>query len=88
MTELTKLWATNNQIVNVKPLSRLINLTILNLNHNQIVDVRLLSKLTKLTRFWVIDNQISVEYCPVKPESICRFQKSSSGAVQPKTVAQ
>ncbi|MFW0859183.1 MAG: leucine-rich repeat domain-containing protein [Dehalococcoidia bacterium] len=49
----------NNQIVDISPLSGLINLVRLNLMDNQVSDLSPLSGLTNMTLLWLWDNQVT-----------------------------
>jgi internalin A len=75
LTNLTRLYLSSNQIVDIKPISNLTNLTRLYLSSNQIVDIKPISNLTNLTRLDLSDNKITDRTCPLKPASICQFQK-------------
>ena len=65
---------THNQIRDIKPLASLTNLTVLDLNHNRISDIKPLESLTKLIRLNLSGNPIAPKTCPLKPESICKWE--------------
>ncbi|AFZ10265.1 leucine-rich repeat-containing protein [Oscillatoria nigro-viridis PCC 7112] len=74
LTNLKELGLNNNQISDIKPLESLTNLTVLNLDSNQIRDIKPLQSLTKLTRLHIRGNPIAPKTCPLKPESICKWE--------------
>src|SRR6476469_1904205 len=74
LTNLKDLGLNNNQISDIKPLESLTNLTVLNLDSNQIRDIKPLQSLTKLTRLHIRGNPIAPKTCPLKPESICKWE--------------
>jgi internalin A len=59
LSPLTELDLSNNQIVDLKPLSGLSNLSILNLSNNQIADIKPLSGLSQLSILNLSNNQIA-----------------------------
>lgn len=75
LTNLKELYLSYNQISDLSPLAHLTNLNFLFLESNQIGDLSPLSQLTNLTWLFVGGNPISNKICPVKPESICEFEK-------------
>src|SRR6476661_8977696 len=74
LTNLTVLILIGNKISDIKPLESLTNLTVLNLDSNQIRDIKPLQSLTKLTRLHIRGNPIAPKTCPLKPESICKWE--------------
>ena len=56
---MTRLYLSENQIIDISPLSSLNNLTSLNLSENEISDISPLSFLTNLTKLDLEGNQIS-----------------------------
>ncbi|MEG3931390.1 leucine-rich repeat protein [Microcoleus sp. B13-B4] len=77
LTRLTELGLINNKITDIKPLQSLTNLTGLTLESNQIGDIKPLASLTKLTFLSLGLNPIVSKICPLKPESICRWEPVS-----------
>jgi internalin A len=73
LTNLSSLSLRSNKISDIKPLFTLTNLTHLLLHSNKISDIKPLSNLKKLENFEARNNQITTKICPVKPESICKF---------------
>ena len=53
---------------------KLLTLTQLLLRNNQISDIKPLASLTKLTRLYLSRNPIAPKTCPLKPESICKWE--------------
>ena len=74
LTNLTELFLDNNQISDIKPLEFLTNLTLLDLANNQISDIKPLEFLTKLTEIYLNGNPIAPKTCPLKSESICKWE--------------
>jgi internalin A len=74
LTNLTKLSLSDNKISDIKPLESLTSLTSLNLYKNRISDIKPLESLTKLTELIVSGNQIAPKTCPLKPQSICKWE--------------
>ena len=74
LTNLTVLDLDNNQISDIKPLASLTNLTLLVLRNNQISDIKPLQSLTRLTELRLSGNPIASKTCPLKPESICKWE--------------
>ena len=74
LTNLTKLSLSDNKISDIKPLQSLTSLTYLNLYRNRVSDIKPLESLTKLTELIVSGNQIAPKTCPLKPESICKWE--------------
>jgi internalin A len=74
LTNLSYLDLTNNQISDIKPLQSLTSLTYLDLGDNRISDIKPLESLTKLTEIIVSGNPIAPKACPLKPESICKWE--------------
>ncbi|MEG3841754.1 leucine-rich repeat domain-containing protein, partial [Microcoleus sp. herbarium14] len=64
----------SNQIGDIKPLASLTNLTLLHLRNNQIGDIKPLASLTNLTKLALSGNPIAPKTCPLKPESICKWE--------------
>ena len=56
---------------------KLLSLTTLDLGHNQISDIKPLQSLTKLTELYLNGNPIAPKTCPLKPESICKWEPSN-----------
>ena len=52
-------------------------LTELALNNNEISDIKPLESLTKLTDLYLSGNPIALKTCPLKPESICKWEPSN-----------
>jgi internalin A len=77
LINLTELSLHNNKISDIKPLQSLTSLTYLNLNNNRISDIKPLESLTKLTELIVSGNPIAPKTCPLKPESICKWEPSN-----------
>ncbi|MCJ8283365.1 MAG: leucine-rich repeat domain-containing protein [Rivularia sp. ALOHA_DT_140] len=77
LTNLRELYLSYNQISDLSPLSQLTNLNFLFLESNQISDLSPLSQLTNLTWLFVGGNPIKNKICPVKPESVCEFEKNT-----------
>jgi hypothetical protein len=77
LTNLNRLELENNQIIDIKPLESLTNLNRLNLENNQISDIKPLESLTKLTDLYLNGNPIAPKTCPLKPESICKWEPQS-----------
>ena len=75
LTNLTVLGIEKNQISDIKPLQSLINLTHLGLGDNQISDIKPLQSLTNLTLVGLGGNPIAPQTCPLKPESICDWER-------------
>ncbi|AFY57599.1 Leucine Rich Repeat (LRR)-containing protein [Rivularia sp. PCC 7116] len=86
LTNLKELYLSYNQISDLSPLSRLTNLNFLFLESNQIGDLSPLSQLTNLTWLFVGENPIKNKTCPVKPESICEFEKNGDELLIPEDV--
>jgi internalin A len=59
LSTLTRLFLSDLQIADLRPLSSLTNLTELSLLNNQIADIKPLSTLTKLTKLFIDNNQIT-----------------------------
>ena len=74
LTNLNVLYLHKNQISDIKPLESLTNLTVLYLDKNQISDIKPLESLTKLTVLYLSGNPIAPKTCPLKPESICKWE--------------
>ena len=53
------------------------SLTGLYLGNNQISDIKPLESLTKLTKIRLSGNPIAPKTCPLKPESICKWEPSN-----------
>jgi internalin A len=73
-TNLAWLDLNNNKISDIKPLQSLTNLTGISLDKNQICDIKPLESLTKLTEIRLSGNPIAPKTCPLKPESICKWE--------------
>jgi len=78
LSTLTELDLSDNQIVDLKPLSGLPNLSALALSNNQIADIKPLSSLKTLEELRIGGNPIANKICPLKPESICDFSTTDS----------
>ena len=76
LSSLTALYLRDHQISDIKPLESLTNLTVLGLPNNRISDIKPLESLTKLTELIVSGNQIAPKTCPLKPESICKWEET------------
>ncbi len=74
LINLTVLSLSDNKISDIKPLQSLTNLTELELDKNVISDIKHLESLTKLTELIVSGNPIAPKTCPLKPESICKWE--------------
>ena len=74
LSNLTELYLGENQISDIKPLASLTNLTWLSLGENQISDIKPLASLTNLNELWLSGNPIAPKTCPLKPESICKWE--------------
>jgi hypothetical protein len=74
LTNLTLLNLMGNEISDIKPLASLTNLTALWLGGNEISDIKPLASLTKLLSLSLGGNPIAPKTCPLKPESICKWQ--------------
>ncbi len=74
LINLTMLSLVNNQISDIKPLASLTNLTMLSLEDNEISDIKPLASLTNLTALYLNGNLIAPKTCPLKPESICKWE--------------
>ena len=74
LINLTELSLSDNSISDIKPLQSLTSLTYLNLYNNRISDIKPLESLTKLTELIVRGNPIAPKTCPLKPESICKWE--------------
>ena len=74
LTNLTQISPNGNQISDIKPLQSLTNLNLLNLEKNQISDIKPLESLTKLTDLYLRGNPSAPKTCPLKPESICKWE--------------
>ena len=74
LTNLTLLDLNYNEISDIKPLASLTNLTLLNLADNEISDIKPLASLTQLTWLYLSGNPIAPKTCPLKPESICKWE--------------
>jgi internalin A len=74
LTNLTLVVLDHNQISDIKPLKSLTNLTLLFLHNNRISDIKPLESLTNLTHLFLNGNLIAPTTCPLKPESICRWE--------------
>ena len=74
LTNLTVLSLGKNQISDIKPLQSLTNLSVLSLGNNQISNIKPLESLTKLTEIPLSGNPIAPKTCPLKPESICKWE--------------
>ena len=75
LTNLTQLFLDNNQITDITPLPFLTKLSVLFANNNKISNTKPLQFLTKLTNIFLGDNPIAPKTCPVKPESICNWER-------------
>ena len=74
LSSLTELNLNFNQIIDIKPLQSLTKLTRLYLDYNQIRDIKSLQSLTNLTSISLTGNPIAPKTCPLKPESICKWE--------------
>jgi internalin A len=74
LTNLTVLDLDNNQISDIKPLESLTNLNLLYLDNNRISDIKPLQSLTNLILLRLSGNPIAPKTCPLKPESICKWE--------------
>ena len=74
LTKLTRLYLDYNQIRDIKPLASLTKLTGLQIFNNQISDIKPLQSLTNLTSLHLSGNPIAPKTCPLKPESICKWE--------------
>ena len=74
LSSLTELNLDDNQISDIKPLESLTNLIVLVLDNNQISDIKPPESLTKLTGVYLSGNPIAPKTCPLKPESICKWE--------------
>ena len=74
LSSLTELNLNFNQIIDIKPLQSLTKLTVLRLYYNQIRDIKSLQSLTNLTSISLTGNPIVPKTCPLKPESICKWE--------------
>ena len=74
LSSLTELNLNFNQIIDIKPLQSLTKLTRLYLDYNQIRDIKSLQSLTNLTSISLTGNPIVPKTCPLKPESICKWE--------------
>jgi Leucine-rich repeat (LRR) protein len=52
----------------------LTNLNLLTLDNNLLGDIKPLQSLTKLTQLYLSGNPIAPKTCPLKPESICKWE--------------
>jgi internalin A len=55
-------------------LQSLTGLVQIRLNNNQISDIKPLASLTNLTELYLSGNPIAPKTCPLKPESICKWE--------------
>ena len=78
LTNLTGLDLSKNQISDIKPLASLTELTRLKLEDNQISDIKPLASLTELTDLYLSGNLSAPKTCPLKPESICKWEPEPS----------
>jgi internalin A len=62
-----------NQVSDLAPITALTRLTQLYLSSNRIQDSSALQSLTGLTELYLVGNPLRQKNCPVKPESVCRF---------------
>ena len=74
LTNLTQLNLNNNKISDIKPLVSLTKLEFLYLKNNLLNDIKPLVSLTNLKQFYLSGNQIAPKTCPLKPESICKWE--------------
>ncbi len=74
LTNLDELWLSDNEISDIKPLESLTKLTLLNLINNRISDIKPLESLTNLTVLSLSRNPLASKTCPLKPESICKWE--------------
>ncbi len=74
LTKLTALNLGDNKISDIKPLASLTNLTWLELDKNQISDIKPLKSLTKLIELGLRGNPIAPKTCPLKQDSICKWE--------------
>ena len=74
LTNLTELDLSGNVIGDIKPLASLTNLTELDLSGNEIGDIKPLASLTNLTELSLSGNVIAPKTCPLKSESICKWE--------------
>jgi internalin A len=74
LTNLIGFVLSNNKISDIKPLESLTNLTFLRLGDNQIRDIKPLESLTNLTELGLSGNPSAPKTCPLKPESICKWE--------------
>ena len=74
LTNLTVLYLDKNQISDIKPLESLTKLTVLYLDNNPISDIKPLESLTSLYYLRLSGNPIAPKTCPLKPESICKWE--------------
>jgi internalin A len=74
LTNLTWLQLNHNNISDIKPLQSLTKLTVLRLDYNKISDIKPLQSLTRLTELRLSGNPIAPKTCPLKPESICKWE--------------
>ncbi|MEG4349070.1 leucine-rich repeat domain-containing protein [Microcoleus sp. LAD1_D3] len=74
LTNLTLLGLSNNKISDIKPLEFLTNLISLALDGNHLSDIKPFASLTNLTRIRLSGNPIAPKTCPLKPESICKWE--------------
>jgi internalin A len=74
LSGLIELDLSSKEISDIKPLESLTNLTLLSLRNNQISDIKPLESLTNLTLLYLSGNPITPKTCPLKPESICKWE--------------
>ncbi len=74
LTNLSWLYLNNNKIGDIKPLQSLTKLTEIFVNNNQISDIKPLASLTKLTTLSLSGNPIAPKTCPLKTQSICKWE--------------
>lgn len=73
LTNLTGLDLSNNQISDVKFLSKFTSLIQLDLTENQVSIIKPLASLMQLTELILSNNPISERICPIKPQYACLF---------------
>jgi len=74
LTNLKNLSLQSNQISDIKPLSGLSKLNFLFIVNNRISDISPLSGLTNLIELDIADNPIKNKICPIKSNSVCKFE--------------
>ncbi len=79
LTNMMFLFLSNNRISDIKPLVPLTNLAWIFLANNQISDIKPLESLTNLKNLVLNGNPIALKTCPLKRESICKWELPKLG---------